>query len=225
MQVEWQILRLTEKTGGGAYGATARPVEERLKSLFPELSKTSRPSVVWFQDLEEEKTITRADAIFQNENIGLAMKRFNCFKVDVHGIPDGDLKEKYLKQVGFHFFDPKAEAVGRPLVGKRQTSLSAFNSALERAWSKVFTMTIKEYQKRMKKVLDGFDKVDVKKQAVDRDRADLADKPNPVKARQLDKKQAELDEAKKAVEEEEKGIIDECTLREEYLPEPEKSAE
>ena len=220
----WQPLRLTEKTGGGAYGATARSVEDRLKTLFPQISKSSKPTVVWMQDLEEEKDITKANAIFQNENIGLAMKRFNCFKVDVHAIPDGDIKEKYLKKIGFHFFDPKGVAIGKPLTGKRSSSLSAFNRIIERSWNKIFTMTIKDYQKQMKKVLDGFDKVDVKKQAIDRDRAKIATKPNPAKAKQIEKDQAEMDKAKKKVEELEKSIVDKCTLRPEYL-EGEKSAE
>jgi len=192
--------------------------------MFPQLTKASKPSVVWMQDLEEEKDITKANAIFQNENIGLAMKRFNCFKVDVHAIPDGDIKEKYMKQVGFHFFDPKGEAIGKPLTGKRSSSLSAFNRVIERAWNQIFTMTIKDYQKQMKKVLDGFDKVDVKKQAIDRDRAKLATKPNPGKAKQVEKEQAELDKAKKKVEDLEKGIIEKCSLKPEFL-EGEKSAE
>lgn len=192
--------------------------------MFPQLTKASKPSVVWMQDLEEEKDITKANAIFQNENIGLAMKRFNCFKVDVHAIPDGDIKEKYMRQVGFHFFDPKGEAIGKPLTGKRSSSLSAFNRVIERAWNQIFAMTIKDYQKQMKKVLDGFDKVDVKKQAIDRDRAKLAKRPNPSKAKQIEKEQAELDKATKKVEELEKGIVEKCSLRPEFL-ESEKSAE
>jgi len=224
VQVNWQLLRLTEKTGGGAYGATARSVQDRLKTLFPQISASSKPSVVWMQDLEEEKSITKANAIFQNENIGLAMKRFNCFKVDVHGIPDGDLKEKYIRQVGFHFFDPKGEPIGKPLTGKRSTSLSAFNRIVERAWNKIFTMTIKVYQKKMKKVLDGFDKVDVKKQAIERDRTKLARKPNPAKAKQVERDQAEVDKATKKVEDLERGIVDECALRPAFLG-GEKNAE
>ena len=192
--------------------------------MFAQITKSSKPSVVWMQDLEAEKDITKANAIFQNENIGLAMKRFNCFTVDVQAIPDGPIKEKYFRQIGFHFFDPKGNAVGKPLTGKRSSSLSAFNRIIERAWNKVFTMTIKDYQKRMKKVLDGFDKVDVKKQAIDRDRAKIATKPNPAKAKQIEKDQAEMDKAKKKVEELEKSIVDKCTLRPEYL-EGEKSAE
>jgi hypothetical protein len=176
------------------------------------------------QDLEEEKAITKANAIFQNENIGLAMKRFNCFKVDAQGIPDGDIKEKYLKQIGFHFFDPKGEPIGKPLVGKRALSMSGFNRALEKSWGSCFTMTIKVYQKKMKKVLDGFDKVDIKKQAVDRDRAKLAQKPNPGKAKKLERDVAEMDKARKAVEELEKSIQEECALKPEFLGE-EKDAE
>jgi hypothetical protein len=222
--VQWQTLRLAAKTGGNAYGATARSVEDTLKEMFPEITKASKPCVIWMQDLEEEKAITKANAIFQNENIGLAMKRFNCFKVDAQGIPDGDIKEQYLKQIGFHFFDPKGDAIGKPLVGKRALSMSGFNRALEKSWGSCFTMTIKVYQKKMKKVLDGFDKVDIQKQAIDRDRAKLAEKPNPGKAKKLERDVAEMDKARKAVEELEKSIQDECALKPEFLGE-EKDAE
>lgn len=217
--MQWQILRLTEKTSGSAYGATARPVEERIKSLFPQISSSSRPTVVWFQDLEDEKVITRINgSIFQNENVGLSMKRFNCFKLDVHGIPDGNLKKKYMKQVGFHFFDPKGELIGKPLVGKRSTSLSGYTSAVEKAWGQVFTMRLKTYQKKMKHVLDGFDKVDGKLQVLQKQEERLATKPNPAKKRQIDKDKAELNEMKKLVEEEEKGVFEECALKPEFLP-------
>ena len=222
--MQWKTLRLTEKTGGGDYGATARPVDERLKTLFPEISASSKPTVVWMMDLEEEKDITKAGAIFQNENIGLAMKRFNCFKVDAQGIPDGDVKEKYLRQIGFHFFDPKGKAIGKPITGKRALSMSGFNRALEKSWGTVFTMTIKVYQKKMKKVLDGFDKVDIKKQAIDRDRANLAKKPNPAKAKKVERDQAEMDKMRKGVEDLEKVIAGECALRPEFAAK-DKSAE
>lgn len=213
------MLRLTEKTGGEAYGATARPVENRMKTLFPELKADNKPTVVWFQDLEDEKTIKRCEGtIFQNENIGLAMKRFNCFKVDVRAMPSGDLKDKYLRQFGFHFFDPGADPIGRPLVGRRATSLSAFQSAVERTWDSSFTMRLKEFTKRMKNVLDGFDKVDSKKQVVDRKKLRLEEKPNPRVARALEKEEAELNEQKKEVEQEEAAILAECTLQEEFLP-------
>ena len=192
--------------------------------MFAQITKSSKPSVVWMQDLEAEKDITKANAIFQNENIGLAMKRFNCFTVDVQAIPDGPIKEKYFRQIGFHFFDPKGNAVGKPLTGKRSSSLSAFNRIIERAWNKVFTMTIKDYQKQMKKVLDGFDKVDVNKQAIDRDRAKLAKKPNPAKAKALEREEAEMASAKKKVEELEAGITAKCALKPEFLGE-EESAE
>jgi hypothetical protein len=224
--VQWKILRLTEQTSGAAYGATARPVEERLKTLFPELKSDSKPALVWFQDLEDGKTIQRCEGtIFQNENVGLAMKQFNCFKVDVRGMPGGELKDKYLKMSGFHFFDPAAEAACNPLIGRRATSLSAFQSSMERTWDQTFTMRLKDYTKKMKNILDDFDKIDSKKQVLDRKKAKLDKRPNPALQRAIEKEQAELDEAKKQVEEDEKAIFAECTLNEKYLPEKASDSE
>ena len=214
------MLRLTEQTSGAAYGATARPVEERLKTMFPELKAGNKPSLVWFQDLEDGKTIQRCEgSIFQNENVGLAMKQFNCYKVDVRGMPGGELKKKYLKQMGFHFFDPATELTGNPLVGKRSTSLSAFQSAMERTWDVTFTMRLKIYSKQMKNILDGFDKIDTKKQVLDRKKAKLDKKPNPALAKAIEIEQAELDEQKKKVEQDEAAILAECSLKPKYLPE------
>ena len=218
--MQWKILRLTEQTSGAAYGATARPVEERMKSLFPQLKADNRPSVVWFQDLEDGKTIQRCEgSIFQNENVGLALKRFHCFKVDIRALPSGDLQDKYLRQIGFFFFDPAADPIGKPIVGKRGTSLRGFQSAMERTWDTSFTMRLKEFTKKMKNILDDFDKVDSKKQVLDRKKAKLDKKPNPALAKSIEKEEAALNEQKKVVEQAEAAILAECSLKPKYLPE------
>jgi len=197
-------------------------VNEVLKGLFPELKPSNKPSVVWFQDITDDQTNTRIEGtIFQNENIGLAMKRFHCFKVNVLDLPEGDLKKKYLRQIGFHFFDPAAEPIGRPLIRGRATSLSSFSGTVDRIWAKSYTMRLREFQKEMKNVLDELDKIDSKKQVLDRKRERLEERPNPRLARAIEKEKAELDERMNEVEEMEAEINAECVLREEFLPEGE----
>jgi hypothetical protein len=176
--------------------------------------------VVWLIDITDEKTNQKIEGtIFQNENVGLSLKRFNCFKVNVRNLPDGDLKEKYLNEVGFHFFDPAAKPTMRPLTGKRAESLSTFSGCIEKIWDQTFTMRLKAYEKAMKDVLDGFDRVESKKKVVDAKVEKLKEKPNPRLQRSVDEELAELAAQMKEVEETEKQIIASCTLRPEYLPE------
>lgn len=193
-----------------------------MKTLFPELKPSNKPSVVWLQDIADDKTNTKIEGtIFQNENIGLAMKRFNCFKVNVQDMPEGELKKKYMKQIGFHFFDPAADVFGRPLVGKRASSLSGFSGAVDRVWAKSFTMRLKQYQKEMKNILDELDKIDSKKQVLDRKRQKLEGKPNPSLARAIEKDEAVLAKRMEEVEETESGINERCALKADFLPEGE----
>jgi hypothetical protein len=219
--VQWKPLALTAQTSGSAYAATARPVEDVIKDLYSELKPGNMPSVVWLIDLTDDKTNTKIEGtVFQNEDVGLLLKRFNCYKVDVRNLPSGDLQEKYLREVGFHFFDPAGEPTLRPLVGKRSASLSTFSSYVEKVWDGSYTMRQKEFTKRMKDVLDGLDRVDSKKQVLAKKKEKLAERPNPRLQRAVEKEEAEIAEEAKAVEELEKEITAECTLRPEFLPEP-----
>jgi hypothetical protein len=219
--VAWTPLALAAQTSGSAYAATARPVEDVIVDLTKKLDPSNMPTVVWFCDVTDDKGNTKIEGtIFQNEDVGLAMKRFRCFKVDVRSMPEGDLKEKYLaRELGFHFFDPAGQPALRPLTGKRADSLSTFSSYVDKVWDASYTMRLKDYQKGMKNVLDELDRLDVSQQDVDRKAKRLEEKPNPRLQRELDKAKEELAEGKKKVEEMEKEVVAQCVLKPEFLPE------
>jgi hypothetical protein len=191
-----------------------------LKKLFPELKPGNKPSLVWFSDVSDEKTVKKIDGtILQSEPVGIALKGFNCFRVNTLDMPEGELKEQYLKQTpGFYFFDPAAELVQK-VVGKRATSLSGFSKLMELTWDKSYSVRLKVFQKQMKDILDRLDKCEVRKQVVDRNRAKLEEKPNMALQKKTEQEEAELAEQKKLIEEDEKGILDACALKPEFLPE------
>jgi vacuolar-type H+-ATPase subunit I/STV1 len=157
--------------------------------------------------------------IFQNEDMGIALQQFRCYKVDVQSLPDGDLKTRYLKrELGFHFFDPSGQPALRPLVGRRADSLSSFSSYVEKVWRKSYTMKLKDFQKQMKNVLDEMDRLDQQQQDIDRKAKRLEDRPNPRLQRELDKEKEEVAETRKQIDEMQKDVLSQCTLESEFLP-------
>lgn len=197
-----------------------------MKELFPELKKDNKPTVVWFCDVADDKTNRNIDGkIFKNEPMGIALKRFNCLRVNVLELPEGDLKNEYVKLApAFLFFDPAAEPVSKPLSGKRATSLGAFSSLVEKTWSKTFTMKFKAYKDGYTKILGLMDKADLQKTKIEKDKARLAEKPNPAKQRKLQQEEEDLKEQMAEIDKQEKELIEACALRAEFLP-PEEVGE
>jgi hypothetical protein len=219
VQVQWKDLSLSDKVGGAAYGATARPVEDVIKGLNSKLDPSNLPSVVWLLDVTDERTNRRIDnTIFQDESVGLALKRFHCFKVNVRNLPDGKLKKQYLKDLGFYFFDPAGKPDLRPLTGRSSTSLSSFSRSAQKEWDNSFTMRFRDYSRKMKDVLDGYDRIDQKKKVLVTKKEHLKSRPNPRLERDVKKAEAELADETKQVQETEHGIMTDCTLRSEFLP-------
>jgi hypothetical protein len=180
------------------------------------------PSVVWLCDVSDDKAVTKIDqVIMRNEPVGITLQRFNCFRVNVLDMPDGDLKKKYEKEAqAFYFFDPAAKQVSR-LVGKRATSLSAFSSYMEKTWNVSYKMKLKAYQKGMKHILDQLDRLDGQKQTLNRQRAKLAERPNPSAQRALDAKLRKFEEARAKVETDQQALKDKCVLKPQFLPKKE----
>jgi hypothetical protein len=220
--VQWKILRLAETTGGGQYGETALPVADKLKQLFPTLKASNMPSVVWICDVSDDKSVQKINrVVMQNEPVGIALKRFNCFRVNVLDMPEGDLKKKYEKEAqAFYFFDPAVKQVAR-LAGKRANSLSAFASYMEKTWNASFKMKLKVYQKAMKDILDRLDKLDGQKQVLNRQRARLAERPNPAAQRALDAKLKKFEEERSKIEADQQAINEKCVLKPQFLPKKE----
>ena len=188
--------------------------------MFPQLAATNSPSIVWFQDVSDDQTIKKIDgAIMGNEKVGIALKRFNCFRVNVLDMPEGELKKKYLKQTpAFLFFDPSAKLI-KKVHGKRATSLSSVNKLIEYTWDKSFTLPIKKFAKMYKGILDAFDKYEVKLQSVQKDRAKLDERPNPSVERKVKKEEEALAAQRKGIEDNEQEILGACQLKPEFMPE------
>ncbi|MCU0727213.1 MAG: hypothetical protein MUE73_15730 [Planctomycetes bacterium] len=187
--------------------------------MFGELKPGNQPTVVWLADPTNEKVNQNIDGtIFRAEPVGIALKHFNCLKVNVQEIPDAELQKKYMKEApAFYFFDPAAKLVAN-VTGKRANSLSGFTKLMEATWDKSFTMTLKEFSKKYKEILDSFDKIDVKQQAVTRDKQKLEEKPNPQLKREVETAEAEIAAEKAKVEQDEKKILESCALRPEFQP-------
>jgi hypothetical protein len=189
-----------------------------VKDLFSELKPSNQPTVVWMTDITDEKGNQKIEGtIFQNEKMGLALKRFNCYRVNLRNLPEGDLKEEYLRKPGFLFFDPAGQPTLRPLIGKRASSLSTFSSYVEKVFDQSFTMRFDGFVKEMTVVLNMLDAVDIIDQAITQAQKD-GPVTNPRDKRKLEKDIAERDEKKKEVEEYEAEVMAKCSLRPEYLP-------
>jgi hypothetical protein len=190
-----------------------------VKDLFAELKPSNQPTVVWVVDITDEKGNQKIEGtIFQNEKMGLSLKRFNCFKVNVRNLPEGDLKEEYLRKTGFLFYDPAGKPVLQPLLGKRASSLSTFSPYVEKVFDQSFTMRFDAFVKEMTVVLNKLDAVDIIDKAIAQAQKD-GPVTNPRDKRKLEKDIAERDAKKKEVEEYEAEVVAKCTLRPEYLPE------
>jgi hypothetical protein len=189
------------------------------------VSGDTQPSVVWLFQADDDKTNQACDAkIFQNEPVGLALRKFRCFRLDVNAIADDRIRKEYEKAApGFLFFDPSGDEVAK--VGKRKvSSLSGFNTALERTWRSTFTVNMKTFTKKMGRILDQIDRLDTQKQIIAQSKARLAQKPKPRKMRSIEKEEEQLKVAEKKVLDDERLLADSVELRAQYLPEKDKVA-
>lgn len=188
--------------------------------MYPQLSASNQPSIVWFQDVTDDQTIKKIDgAIMGNEKVGIALKRFNCYRVNVLDLPEGEMKDKHLRELpAFYFFTPDAKLV-KKVNGKRATSLSSVNKLIEYVWNQSFDMSIKAYSKEIKGVLDAFDSADIEKQKNDRLQAKLDEGANPSLERKLKAQKEVVANLIKEIEEMERQILESCKLKAKFLPE------
>ena len=183
-----------------------------------EVAADSKPAVVWMYRPDDDRTNANCEAnIFNNEGVGIAMKKFRTFRVNWHNIPTETLQEEYKNTPAFFFFDPSGKLVTKSQ-GKKVDSLSTFTKALDTTWRKSFDGKLRDYQKSMTKILDRLDRVEGRQQVLEQSRARLAAKPNPRKQRALDKEDAELREILEKIEKDENALITSVAVRSEHLP-------
>ena len=214
----WTPLRLGVKTDGAEYGETTVRVADLLKKMSSGVSEGSTPAVVWIYSPEDEKENASASGtLFQSEGVGIALKKFRTLRVDVTRIASERIRRQYKTTPAFHFYDPSGDLIGK-IEGKSATSLSKFSTVMERAWNKSFAVKLRDYSKKMTKILDRLDRYTGKKQVLDQSLARLAQKPNPRKQRQLDEDAQELEKMAQKIAEDEQEVIASVILRSSYLP-------
>ena len=190
-----------------------------------DVSADSKPAVVWVFRPDDDRVNNNCNAnIFNNEGVGIAMKKFRTYRVNWHDIPTESLQEVYKNTPAFFFFDPAGNLVTKSR-GKKVDSLSAFTKSLDATWGKSFTSKLRAYQKSMTKILDRLDRVEGRKQVNEQGRARLVAKPNPRKQRALDKDAAELSELLAKIEADELALLAGVKLRPEHIASEEDKEE
>lgn len=183
-----------------------------------------KPIVIYICDEEDEKAERALESkIFSNEKIGVAMKRFTCLKGSIQSIPDERLALKIARQIPvFYFYDPAGKPI-KQLKGKRAMSTSAFSAMVGKLFDLSFDMKLKVYTKRMGQILDEMDKVESAKMRLQDKMERAAGKTG--KLAQLQKEQDALAKDEQKVQEMEQELLKACTLKDEFSPEGQESAQ
>lgn len=156
--------------------------------------------------------------VFQNERVGIAMKKFRCYRVNVEEIGNRELREEYLRTApSFLFFDPAGDAVAE-LKGKRASSLSTFSACVEKTWNQSFTVRMKPYIKQITEILTRLDKLNGSVQIQEQAEARQDSKPNALKQRKLEAQAEELRAEREAILADEREVLASVELRSRYRP-------
>ena len=214
--MRWEPSTLPSTSEPG-YGERALPATEFVKF-------DARPTVVWFFSPEDETENQTCEAtVFQNEKLGLALKRFRTVKVDVETINDAKLRRQYSNTPAFHVIDPKGRTIAR-IEGKQATSLSRFSGMMKTAWTKLFAMNQRTFVKSMTKILNRLDVVSSQTTVLAAKRQRLQGKNNRAKLAAIAREEAELAEVKAEIEKDESQVIENCLLKSAYRTEKDEVA-
>jgi len=200
---------------GAEYGEETVRVADLLEKMSKDDSD-NLPAVVWiYHPADEDDNQQIEGNVFQNEQVGLAMKKFRTYRVNVTQIRSDRIREQYRRTPTFHFYDPTGEKLSE-LDGRKVTSLSEFTRHMGRTWSKSFTKRLRSFTKPMTKILDRLDRYDGQKQILEQSKARLDERPNPRKQREIEQEEKELEEIAAKIAEDEKEILESVELREEF---------
>ncbi len=190
-----------------------------MKDLSLNPGADATPAVVWLYTPADEKAMRACDTnIFRNERIGIALKKFRCYRVNIEEIDSREIREEYLRAApSFLFFDPAGDQTAH-LTGRKAMSLSGFSSVVGKTWNLSFTVKLKPYTKDMTNILDRLDKVNGRTQILEQSRARLDSKPNARKKRKLQAEAETLRAEKETIVEDEQEILASVELRSKYRP-------
>ena len=208
--MQWEQTTLPTASEPG-YGERVLPATE-----FAKQDGEGRPTLVWFYSLDDEReNRTCEGTVLQNEQVGLALKKFRCVKIDVESIDDARLRKEYSRTPAFLIIDPKGETIGK-IEGKSATSLSRFNGMVRSAWGRLFTVAQKPYVKDMTKILDRLDRVSSQKivLAAKKQRAEAKGQRSKMAA--IAREEQSLKDAETEIQKDEREILAKCDLRDTY---------
>jgi hypothetical protein len=216
--VQWEQTTLPTRTEPG-YGERALPAEDLVKF-------DSRPTLVWFFDLEDEDLNRKCEStVFSNEKLGLALKRFRCVKIDVQSIAEDRLRREYASQTpAFRIIDPAGETLA-VMQGPRATSLSRFRGMVSSAWRKMFTMSQDNFVRKMTDILNRLDRVNSQKTVLDSQKKRYQERGNRRKLAEVERDAEELAAEQKKIEQDEEAIKEACSLRDSYLKKDDEVAD
>jgi len=220
VDVSWQPLDLTRKGPDGK--VEIRPVRERLRELFPIPSVNARPLVVWI--VGQGGDHIRAH-VLRRRDITLALERFRCLRVDTYDLPDGDRKKRLVRGAGFRFYDPAADLVGRPLVGRRAHSAAAFADRQEKAWQRSFTVRLRDYIRPRHAIQDRYDRNRLRQWVIKRGLVPLQWNPSPKRRARYEEDLARLRAEAKEIEKDLAALAATCRPRPEFLSAPPQKTE
>ena len=129
------------------------------RSDLPGAEPNVRPGMIWFSKLETDEKLEKR--LFDNFDVAVASRWFNCVRIYVDDIESKADREKYAKIApSIIFLDPSGKEVTR-LAGTSVSSpqvYSAMQKASEPAYRKALTALVSQYGVFLKK----FDKVQSK---------------------------------------------------------------
>jgi hypothetical protein len=202
--LDWKTTSLPKVSTPG-YDGTEGNVVEYLQSLSGE-----KPSIVYFFDPREKKENDKVEStVFGNEVVGTAARGFNLVKIDVTRIVRGDLKAEYSKSTPkFHFYSHSGDVISKVQGG---ITLPDFSSAITKAFNSEYALTLQQFLKAHRNVLDRLDRAEAKKTRVAEKRTLLESSTRrDARAAALEKEIAE--EEKEASDEVDKVLAEEQTL-------------
>jgi cell shape-determining protein MreC len=145
------------------------------------------------------------------------MKRFVCLKANTESLADSRMARDLNKRAPiFYLYDPAAKLF-TTLEGKKASSRSRFYGAVEKLWKASFVMKLKDFTKKMSKVLDEIDKIEKKKELLAAKKARAAG--NASKLGVLNRQERKLKEEEKKIHDREAALLESCRRKPEFLAE------
>lgn len=157
--LNWKSTSLPKVSTPG-YDGREGDVAQYLQSMAGD-----KPSIVYFFDPREKKENDKIEStVFGNEVVGTAARGFNLVKIDVTKIEREDLKAEYSKSTPkFLFYSHSGDVLAKVQGG---VTLPDFSSAITKAFNAEYALSLQQFLKSHRNVLDRLDRAEGKKTRV-----------------------------------------------------------